>query len=353
MHKLRAAFRVTAVLLLFAAGCAVLTKPHSRRQPPKRASDAAPVDDGYEDHPGVIHVHTTYSHDAHGTFEEVVQAANAEALDYVITTEHNNLRALRDGRQGWHGAVLVLIGMEISTKAGHYVALNVTEEIDRENLTAQQVINEVNRQGGLGFIAHPYFANAPWRDYTVTGFTGIEVYNVAHDTLDENKLRLALWTLTAPVEPFFFSILDRPYDPLSKWDELIRRYGKVVGIGATDAHVFKLAGLNFAGYDIMFQMARTHVLTPAGTLTPDMIYDALRQGHAYVAIEILVEAKGFTFAAQSPRGIIGIMGDEVQLEPGLQLTVSLPATAQLALFRDGRSIAESAGMAWQIPRSSG
>jgi hypothetical protein len=332
------------------AGCAVLTRTPPRRLPPPAGAAGPPaVEDGYEDRVGVIHVHTTYSHDAHGTFEEVVRTANAEALDFVITTEHNHLQALRDGRQGWHGAVLVLIGVEISTKAGHYLALNVTEEIDRHALTAQQIINEVNRQGGLGFIAHPYFKKAPWRDYTVTGFTGIEAYNVAHDTIDENKLRLALWTLTAPIEPFYFSILDRPYDPLAKWDALIRQHGKVVGIGATDAHVFKLAGLHFAGYDIMFQMARTHVLTPPGALTPEMVYDALRQGHAYVAVELLVEAKGFVFAAESPRGIIGIMGDEVPLEPELRLTASLPAAAQMALFRDGRSVADMTGMSWQIP----
>ncbi len=221
------------------SGCSVLT----RAEPPiasSRVKIAGLLDDGYQDYVGVLHVHTTYSHDAHGRFEEVVRVANAQRLDYVILTEHNTLKPLRDGKQGWHGATLILVGEEISTPSGHYVALNVTEEVNRNKRTTQQIIDQVNRQGGFGFIAHPYFKKARWKDWTVTGFTGLEIYNVAHDTLDENRLRLALWTLTAPVEPFYLSIIDRPYDPLAKWDELIRQRGRIVGVGATDAHEFHL-----------------------------------------------------------------------------------------------------------------
>ena len=305
--------------------------------------------DGYEDHPGVIHIHTTYSHDAQGRFEDAVRVANAQGLDYLIFTEHNNLQALRDGRQGWHGAVLALIGMEISTCAGHYVAMNVTQEVDREHMTAQQVIDEVNRQGGLGFIAHPYFKKGRWSDWTVTGFTGIEGYNVAHDTLDENKARLAMWTVGVPVGPFYYSILDRPYDPLMKWDELIRQHGKVVGIGSSDAHEFHLAGLKFAPYEVMFQLARTHVLTPPGRLTDQAVYEALRKGHAYFAIELFAEAEGFQFVAETDKGLVGIMGEEVPLQPTLRLTASLPAPAQLALFRDGRIVQTTTAQAWQVP----
>ena len=342
----------------------VLTLPPFRvitRTSPAVTGTVQEFDDGYEDRTGVIHIHTRcsirtgcgaqprYSHDADGTFEDVVRVANAQRLDYVILTEHNNLNALRDGLQGWHGAVLALIGMEISTRSGHYVALNVTQEIDRNKLTAQQVIDEVNRQGGLGFIAHPYFKKARWTDWSVTGFTGAEAYNFAHDTLDENKLRLALWTLTSPVEPFYFSILDRPYDPLSTWDALIRQHGRVVGIGASDAHEFHAFGLKFAPYEAMFQLIRTHLLTPPGELTDHVVYDALRQGHAYLSIELVALAKGFQFAVTDAAHILGVMGDEVPFQPGLKLVASLPTPAQLTLYKDGTPIANTIGQAWEVP----
>ncbi|MBI3320894.1 MAG: PHP domain-containing protein [Candidatus Omnitrophica bacterium] len=335
------------------AGCSILSGPvfpmaRSQSGHSSASSAAAPNGD-YHDVVGVIHIHTNYSHDAHGTFEDVVRVANAERLDYVIVTEHNTLKPLRDGWQGWHGATLVLIGMEISTRGGHYLALNVKEDIDRAKLTTQQIIDEVNRQGGLGFIAHPYFKGGRWKDWDVTGFTGIEAYNVAHDTLDENRMRLVLWTLAAPAEPFYFSILDRPYDPLAKWDELIQRFGRVVGIGSSDAHEFHLLGLKFAPYQVMFQLIRTHLLVPPGRLTDQAIYDALRQGHAYLAIELLAEAKGFSLLAETDRRVLGVMGDDVTLEPGLRLSVSSPAPAELALFRDGKPIAQLTGQTWQIP----
>ncbi len=331
------------------SGCAVLT-----RLPNLPTFAAGPVpphvlDDGYDEAAGVIHIHTTYSHDADGRFEDVVRVANAQGLDYAIVTEHNHLQPLREGKQGWHGTTLVLIGEEVSTSSGHYLALNVTQEIERENRSAQQVIDDVNRQGGMGFIAHPYFKKARWEAWSVRGFTGIEIYNVAHDTLDENKGRLALWTFTTPVEPFYYSILDRPYDPLSTWDALIRQHGRVVGIGSTDAHEFHALGLKFAPYEIMFQLARTHLLVPPQPLTPAAVYEALRHGHAYVAIPLVGPPRGFSFYASDGTRVLGIMGDEVLLQPDLELTASLPAPANLTLFKDGQAIATMTAQIWQVP----
>ena len=342
---------VALVFTMATAGCAALPLPFPLQRE-EHGTAAVPfdvLDDGYTDFTGALHIHTTYSHDAHGTFEDVIRVANAQGLDYVILTEHNNLQALRDGRQGWYGGTLALIGMEVSARDGHYLALNVTQEIDRETLTTQQVINEVNRQGGFGFIAHPYFKKAPWKDWVVTGFTGIEVYNVAHDSLDENRARLIAWTFTVPPDIFWLSLLDRPYDPLRTWDQLIARRGRTVGIGGTDAHEFHLMGLKFAPYEIMFRFVRTHVLIPSDTLTKEGVDDALRAGHAYIAIELATEVKDFVFMAENGKQVLGIMGDEVTLQPHQKLTAVLPAVADLTLFRDGEAVDHTIGQGWQVP----
>lgn len=336
-------------LLIALSGCSVLS-PTPRRQPDARPPERTVSDDGYRDIVGVMHIHTTYSHDAHGTFEDALRVANAQGLDYLIFTEHNTLQPLRDGKQGWHGAVLVLIGVEISTRDGHYLALNVTEEIDRHTLTTQQIIDEVNRQGGFGFLAHPYFKKARWRDWTVAGYTGIEIYNVAHDTLDENKMRLAFWTIFSPREPFYLSILNRPYDPLAKWDELIARHGQTVGIGASDAHEFHALGLTFAPYADMFRLARTNLLIPeSASVDAGTIYQALRQGHAYVSIEVTTEARGFSWFAHDGRRTLGIMGDAVEWAPDVRLTAVLPAVGQMVLYRNGVPIEQAINRMWQIP----
>ncbi len=339
----------TAAVLggLLAAGCSTLEPlrlPRLHCTPPT----SGVLDDGYNDAAGVLHIHTTYSHDAHGLFADAVRVANDQHLQFMIFSEHNNLQSLRDGNQGWHGAVLALIGMEISTKSGHYLALNVKDELNREHMTTQAIIDAVNQQGGFGFIAHPYYARARWRDWTVTGYTGIEIYNVAHDTLEENKLQLALWTLLSPPEPFYFSILDRPHDALATWDELIRLHGHVVGIGSTDAHEFHVMGIKFAPYEDMFLMARTHVLIREPTVNADAVYDALKRGHAYASIELLADARGFTFFANDRTHVLGIMGDNVPLTQRLQLTTVLPAAGQMALYKDGSRVAATTGQFWHV-----
>ena len=334
-------------LFLAAYGCAVVG-PISGHVPAAAPQPAGVLDDGYTDVTGVIHVHTTYSHDANGRFEDVVRVANAQGLDYVILTDHNTLQPLRDGKQGRHGSVLILIGEELSTRGGHYVAMNVSKEVSRHQ-PVQRIIDKVNQQGGFGFIAHPYFAKRRWTDWTVHGYTGMEIYNAAHDVMDDNRLRIAAWSIALPADAVFLSILNRPYDPLSKWDELLAR-GKVVGIGAADAHEIHVMGLKIAPYEMMFKLVRTHVLQPRGTpLSAASLYDALRRGHAYVAIDLVTDARHFAFMADNHTDVLGVMGDDVALTPNLELTTILPATAQVTLFKDGKPIASVTERAWRVP----
>ena len=75
---------------------------------------------------GVVHVHTTLS-DGGGTPQEVAAAARAAGLGFVVITDHNNLDA--KGFEGYHDGVLVLVGTEISTTAGHVLGLGVTDPV--------------------------------------------------------------------------------------------------------------------------------------------------------------------------------------------------------------------------------
>src|SRR3989338_1623332 len=339
-------YGLSAVLSLALTGCAGLSSP--RLPILARGDTTLLVEDRYEDFPGVIHIHTTYSHDADGRVEDVIRVANNQRLAFAILTEHNTLQPLRDGWQGWHGATLLLVGTELSTSAGHYLALNVTEEIDRSRLTVQQIVDEVNRQGGLGFIAHPYFKKAPWRDWSVTGMAGVEMYNALHDVIDEHRWQLAMWTLGASVDAFYRSLLIRPDAPITMWDQLIVRHGPLTGLAATDAHEVHVLGVNFAPYDMLFRLARTHLLIPSATLTAEGIYDALRRGHAYAAIELDVDAMGFVFAAQVDSEVVGIMGDTIPLRPHLALHVAAPAPGLMTLWRDGHPVAETGGNPWPV-----
>ena len=335
-------------LSLLLAGCGVFGTMRNHIPRTKRPGPEI-LDDGYSDHAGVIHIHTTYS-DGAGTFEDVARAANQQHLDYRIVTDHNTLQPLRDGKQGWYGMTLVLVGTELSTPAGHYLAMGITEDISQHQPT-QAIIDAVNTQGGLGFIAHPYFKKRRWTDWTVTGYTGMEAYNLVHDAYDENRWRLALWGVMTTPSQLYLSLVDRPYDPLSMWDRLLARHTKVVGIGSSDAHEFRLFGIKFAPYEILFQLVRTHILTTEPTLSPTVVYDALRRGHAYCSIDMVGDPTGFVFMTDDHTKPVAIMGDEVALRPDLQLTAVTPAPGEMSLFKDGVKIGTFTGTVWHVPVS--
>ena len=77
---------------------------------------------------GAIHMHSVYS-DGSGKVEDIVSDANEVGLDYIMLTDHNTLRALKEGYEGWHGNTLLLVGCEINDKENknHYLAFGIDE----------------------------------------------------------------------------------------------------------------------------------------------------------------------------------------------------------------------------------
>ena len=60
------------------------------------------------------------------------------------------------------------------------------ERTAQHNLSAQEIIDTVNEQGGFGFLAHPFEKGMPfseksvaytWNDLSVTDYTGVCIWN--------------------------------------------------------------------------------------------------------------------------------------------------------------------------------
>jgi predicted metal-dependent phosphoesterase TrpH len=96
-----------------------------------------------------FHVHTVGSPDAHTRIEELPKIIRAKGLDGVAVTEHNHFDPPS------FSDVLILPGVEVSSKDGHVVALGVKKDIPR-GLSADETITEIHSQGGVAIIAHPY-----------------------------------------------------------------------------------------------------------------------------------------------------------------------------------------------------
>ena len=125
---------------------------------------------------GAYHVHTTRS-DGSGTPEEVAAAAAAAGLQFVILTDHGDGTRAPDPPRYVDG-VLLMDGVEISTDAGHYVAIGMRQTPFPIGGDAAGVAADVKRFGGLRIVAHPDSPRAAlaWHEPSVIA-DGIEWLN--------------------------------------------------------------------------------------------------------------------------------------------------------------------------------
>lgn len=294
----------------------------------------------YREVVGVIHVHSTYS-DGTLPVEGIARIAEQQGLDYVILTDHDTLQGRRDGKEGLHGKTLVIADTEISTGAGHLLALRLKEEVPPRR-PAGETVRAVSEQGGLGFIAHATWRKRPWRDPEIGEITGLEIYDLASDVSDEFPVSVALAALLAGPDISLPRWVDRPKDLLALWDRLLAGGRRVVGIGSGDAHGLQWFGFRLGPYSTVFKLVRNHLLI-RGELTAQAAHEAIEKGRLFVAHDVFADARGFLFLAENEGAVQGVMGDEVRISPGLRLYSYLPSPGRMTLFRNGKEVARAEG----------
>jgi hypothetical protein len=135
---------------------------------------------------------------------------------------------------------------------------------------------------------------------------------------------------------------------LSLWDGLGQKR-RVAGISGLDAHYRKIPFTKrpFFTYEELFKTIRTHVLLESELAKSDeaiqSVCDAHKEGRCYVSFDLLADATGFNFFADS-RDRTYYMGDEVfNIEKKIHFSVKSPHHATIKLLRNGRIYNESEG----------
>ena len=285
---------------------------------------------------GNIHIHSTYS-DGTGSISEIAEDAKKADLDFIIITDHNTLQGLAE--EGFYNGVLVLCGHEINTSKNHFLALNTHTVIPENDNNPQEVIDAVNAQNGLGFIAHPDEKGSPlvlggrtypWDDWNATGFTGIEVWNYCSQWRDgiTNLSRGLFYAYLNPTGP----ITGPCPQTLARFDE-ITQHRKLTAIAGTDAHNWPVRygpiHRNIFPYEYLFRTACNTVLLPE-PLSQDLstakaqIYNALRHGHAYIINRQVGDPAGFDFTVSSKNHQY-LMGDEAPFTDTTFLNIQCPS----------------------------
>ncbi len=318
---------------------------------------------------GALHMHSDFS-DGSGKVKEIARFADEIGLDYIILTDHNTLRALKEGYEGWYGNTLLLVGCELNDKENknHYLAFGIDETYSTR-MSAKNYVRKVKEAGGIGFLAHPHEKRThmkehppyPWIEWDTEDFTGIEIWNHMSEWMEnlteQNKYQAFIHPLKSIEAP--------PAETLKVWDQLNQKR-KVVGIGGVDAHAHKYNLLGFLEveifpYKVLFKSIRTHILLneklEKGKSSShlkkarELIYESLREGRCFVANDYHGDSKGFKFFAES-EGVTYQMGDEIKKNNDIIFKVYCPQKSEIKLFRNGKKAdsAESDNAEFKITR---
>ena len=331
---------------------------------PTEPSAAEPAGSGQlHDLACVVHLHSDYS-DGTASIPELMESAREAECDVVLLTDHDTLGARDDGLEGWHGPVLLGVGLEVTPRGGHYLAFGLSEAIRHKGMPEAEIPLAVAEAGGFGFVAHPWSrgarilerygrltkrgGNHGWQEIDGDGITGVELWSVTTDASED--WRGPVDAIRYMRDPEFQLDGPRPED-VAAWDEICKRR-RFVAIGGLDAHQH---GIRIRGrlWSPMpnaryFRMLSTYVLLnepprggDAGFEDLEGVYDALRQGRCYIAVDAIAPGRGFRFWAESASDS-AVMGEERQAGTWT-LRASLPGRARISLKRDGAQIAEADG----------
>ncbi|HKP35410.1 MAG TPA: hypothetical protein VJT71_01025 [Pyrinomonadaceae bacterium] len=308
----------------------------------------------YVDYKGVIHVHTSLGGHSTGTFSELIAAAKANQLDFVIMTEHAQAEfdtaALT--LNGVQSGVLFVNGNEVSTGNGDRLLLipGSASAAQAGTQSTQEVIDKQRTSGGLTFAAYPS-ESGNWQS---TSVDGVEVYNLYTNTKQLNKLTTffdGIWSYRGFPDLMFANFFTRPDENLRRWDEA-NANRKLIAIGGNDAHSNvgfglgdatgkQLLGVKLDPYERSFRTVRTHVLIKKDKpLTRESLLEAISLGHCYVSFDIFSEPTGFQFAVTNTDQI---MGDRIYAQNEAELLATAPLASRFVLFKNGTAVEQKTG----------
>jgi len=105
-----------------------------------------------------LHVHTSYSKDGESSVEEILLQAEEVGLDAIAITDHDTVDGAKKALT-IPSSVLVIPGIEVSTRQGHLLVLGVTEVIP-SGLDVVATVEIARNMGALLILPHPYHV---WR----------------------------------------------------------------------------------------------------------------------------------------------------------------------------------------------
>jgi len=245
---------------------------------------------------GDLHMHTVHS-DGRWTTAQLLAAVRRRGLDFFALTDHNTQSALRELAAADLAGLLALPGVEVTTNAGHLLAIGVERPIDwrlgaGRGGAIDAIVRDVHDAGGLAIIAHPGSLGSP-----VCHGCAWELTDVAPAQIDA----VEAWN-----GPWRGEDADENERSLLFWREWLGRCYRTPASGGSDAHG---PGADFeAGVPTLQvyapELSRAAILEAirAGrtvvTSGPTLRLSAVRDGDAYTVGDTLAAAGPVTLEAE-------------------------------------------------------
>jgi len=293
---------------------------------------------------GNLHVHSDRS-DGTLPLEKIAKAAARSQLDFVGINDHHVVCS--DSR--YMHKVLFLMGTEFNSQHSHYLAYSSDVSFPKQQVDSGKLVKAVKMSGGMGIIAHPFEKGSPivsrgkhypWLDWTITGFDGLEIWNLTsqwRDAASSYIQALGMW-LFDRYKPFRSGACPKA---LAKWDELCNQV-HVSALTGSDLHapVIKLLGLHFKilDYSMLFSTVNNYALVDNWTgnakVDTKQVLSALSLGKSWIAADWLSLAHGFSFFAVAGEQRAG-MGEFLRFRDRYWLQVNSPNQGRILLLHNG------------------
>jgi len=127
-----------------------------------------------------LHVHSHRSSDGRGTVKDLARRAQEQGIQGFIVSDHNTFEAAKEIAAAKFRDLLVVPGMEVSSSAGHCLAIGVKSPVPR-GLSLAETLEAIQDAGGVGVPSHPYriFNGVGEKELDACGrrLVAVEVYN--------------------------------------------------------------------------------------------------------------------------------------------------------------------------------
>jgi predicted metal-dependent phosphoesterase TrpH len=192
-----------------------------------------------------LHVHSDLSYDGRDPVTKLLQQAAAVGLDGLAITDHDEISAsLEAAERASEYGLVGIPGMEVTTSAGHVLAIGV-EELVPPDLSFAETVDRIHDLGGIAIVPHPFQ----------------EFRSGVLAEIDESEL-----TRADAIEVFNSRLLT---GRANRQAERFARRSNMPRTAGSDAHIFEMVG-----------RAVTHVETDERSVAA--IVDAIRDGRTSV-----------------------------------------------------------------------